>query len=344
MSRTAAVSRPSARIRRKGTPTASACLLTAPSIFSFLPSGYSRPGPARSRVTTGRAPTHQSSTEYRHHRVLLSATAVAFLALAPPSQASPLAPLPLAPACDQFVFNGRFEVVGTPADIGRSGWRVFFTSSGRSAGTPPAAVVFYDGGQVKGNVTGGGIGGRSINFQIKWNDKPDNVWRFWGTIDDDGTARGAEDRPGSGAPWEAATPLACATPEPPPAQQPAPAQKTMATATSDVDIYNIAHDHVATPGRRCRGEDRHAAGRPAGRAGGQLTPTVGTMLRVTPRTSLPGRIFRFYNPWPWGQRWIATRIATAAAQKSRMPSWPVRPSTAARAVPSLVCAPPLRVK
>ena len=123
----------------------------------------------------------------------------AFLALAPSLQASPLAPPPLAPACDQFAFNGRFEVDGSPPDMGRSGWRVFFTSTGRSAGTPPAAVVFHDGGQVKGNVTGGGIEGRSINFQIKWNDKPDNVWRFWGTIDDDGIANGAEDGPGSGS-------------------------------------------------------------------------------------------------------------------------------------------------
>ncbi len=130
--------------------------------------------------------------------------------------------------------------------MGRYAWRAFFTSTGRSAGTPPAAVVFSDGGQVKGNVIGGGIEGRSINFQIKWNDKPDNVWRFWGSIDDDGVARGAEDGPGSGAPWEASTPLSCATPAPASAQQPAPAQKTAATATSDVDIYNIAHDDVDT--------------------------------------------------------------------------------------------------
>jgi hypothetical protein len=51
--------------------------------------------------------------------------------------------------------------------VGRSGWRVFFTSTGRSAGTPPAAVVFRDGGQVKENVTGGGIEGRSINQETR---------------------------------------------------------------------------------------------------------------------------------------------------------------------------------
>ena len=50
---------------------------------------------------------------------------------------------------------------------------------------------------------------------------------------------------------------------------------------------------------------------------GPLAPLpLGTMLRVTPRTSLPGRIFRLCNPWPWGQRWIVTRIATAPVSRA----------------------------
>lgn len=76
--------------------------------------------------------------------------ALGFLTVAPPVQADPIASVPLAPACDQFVFNGRFEARGTPLDHERSGWKVFFDATGQSAGTPPAAVVFNDGGEVKG--------------------------------------------------------------------------------------------------------------------------------------------------------------------------------------------------
>jgi hypothetical protein len=178
-------------------------------------------------------------------QILAAATTIAalgFSPIAPSAQANPLAPIPLAPACDQYVFNGRFEARGTPLDLGRSSWRVFFDSTGQSAGTSPAAVVFDDGGQVKGHVVAGGIQGRSINFRIKWDDKPDNFWSFWGTVGDDGIAHGDEQGPGTGAPWSAWTPLSCATPAP---QQPAP-QKTMATVTGDVAVYNIAHDEVDT--------------------------------------------------------------------------------------------------
>lgn len=148
---------------------------------------------------------------------------------------------PVAPVCDQYVFNGRFEARGTPLDHERSGWRVFFDSTGQTAGTSPATVVFNDGGQVKGRVVAGGIQGRNINFRIKWDDKPDNFWSFWGTVGADGRAHGTEEGPGSGAPWSSAAPLGCATPAP---QQPAPPQKKMATVTADVDVYNIAADDV----------------------------------------------------------------------------------------------------
>jgi len=179
-------------------------------------------------------------------QILAAATTIAaqgFFPVPPSAHANPLAPVPLAPACDQYVFNGRFEVRGTPLDTERSGWTVFFDSTGQSAGTSPAAVVFDDGGQVKGHVVAGGIQDRSIDFRIKWDDKPNNFWSFWGAINDDGIARGQEQGPGSGAPWGAWTPLSCDTPAP---QQPAPPEKKMATVTGDVDVYNIAHDDVDT--------------------------------------------------------------------------------------------------
>jgi hypothetical protein len=93
----------------------------------------------------------------------------------------------------------------------------------------------------------GAVTGRNIDIHIGWDNG--TSWQFWGGIADDGRARGAERLIGGGAPvdaeWYSITRLTCAAP-PAPAQQPAPAQKTVATATGDVDIYNIAHDAVDT--------------------------------------------------------------------------------------------------
>lgn len=188
-----------------------------------------------------------------HNRPLFAASAAAglatCLALAPPSHASPLAPLPLAPACDQFVFPGDFHVQGTPRNFieGDARWQVSFTATGASAGTGPAVVTFDDGGRVTGRVIEGGIAGRDVDIHISWDNGTD--WQFWGGVSDDGRARGGERLIGGegskDADWYSITRLACATPSAP-AQQPAPPQKTIATATSDVDIYNIAHDDVDT--------------------------------------------------------------------------------------------------
>jgi hypothetical protein len=174
--------------------------------------------------------------------------AAACLTVAPPSHANPLAPFPLAPACDDWVFDGHFRVKGTPDNFihGDARWEVSFSATGKSAGTGPAVVIFDDGGRVNGRVIEGDIGGNSIQFGILWDSN--SRWDFWGSVHDDGIARGRERLVGGdlGADWYSITPLACATPAAPPAppQQPAPPQKHMATVTSDVDVYNIAADDV----------------------------------------------------------------------------------------------------
>jgi hypothetical protein len=173
--------------------------------------------------------------------------AVGFLAVAPLAQAGPLAPLPLAPACDKYVFDGEFRIRGIPAAAEDADWEVSFTSTGTSAGTGPAVVTFDDGGQVFGHLIEGGISGRGIDFRILWNNN--TAWSFWGSVEDGGVARGGEDLSGGAvaempAQWYSLRPLACATPAAPPPQQPAPPQKKMATVTGDVDVYNIAADDV----------------------------------------------------------------------------------------------------
>lgn len=132
--------------------------------------------------------------------------AVGFLTVVPPAQAEPLIP---PRACDSYVFNGEFRARGS------NGWTVSFNSTGEYA-SGPAEVRFDDGGQVHGNVQFGRVVGNTIQFSIKWENNPQNIWNFWGRISDGGYAEGEEGRGAPGdATWFSETPLACSTPAPP---------------------------------------------------------------------------------------------------------------------------------
>jgi hypothetical protein len=128
---------------------------------------------------------------------------VGFLTVVPAAQAEPLLP---PQACDSYKFNGDFRARGS------NGWTVSFNSTGEYA-SGPAEVRFDDGGRVQGNVQSGRVVGNTIQFSIKWENNPQNIWDFWGRVSDGGHAEGDE---GKGAPgdatWFSETPLACSTP------------------------------------------------------------------------------------------------------------------------------------
>jgi hypothetical protein len=165
-------------------------------------------------------------------QLFAAATAIAatagFLTAAPPAQADPT-------KCTQYGFNGLFNIRGD------NGWTVDFNSTGPTAGGA-ATVHFYDGGNVNGNVSRGGIQGNTIDFAIQWNDKPNNVWNFHGTVSDDGLVHDGGEALGSipsdysgevTSGWHSTTPLKCMdapppAPPPPPPEQSSPPPSTAA--------------------------------------------------------------------------------------------------------------------
>ncbi len=144
-------------------------------------------------------------------------TAVGFLTAAPPAQANPLLPFPLAPACSHYSFpNGDWpiRINGEPY--------VIQTHHGANA----AGRVLKTGNYV-GSVTSGGIYTNSSNslilvsFTITFNE---NVMESYaGNVDDDGLVHVGRVGTGTGS-WDSTRPLECndAPPAPAPAQQPAP--------------------------------------------------------------------------------------------------------------------------
>jgi hypothetical protein len=131
-------------------------------------------------------------------------TAAGFLTIAPPVQADPA-------SCTQFGFNGRSEIAGG------NGWWVNFDATGTEPRSS-ATVHFVDGGKVDGTIIGGSVQGRTVDMTIVWGDKPNNVWVFHGTVNDDGMVRdGGEslrDIPADyegevASSWKTVTPLKC---------------------------------------------------------------------------------------------------------------------------------------
>jgi hypothetical protein len=171
-------------------------------------------------------------------------TAVAFLTALPPGQADPV-------KCAQWGFNGRFEASG------RNGWWVTFNTGGQTVAGVSATVSFLDGGKVNGNIISGGIQGNQVDFDIQWNDKPNNVWYFTGTVSDDGLVHDGKEGLRNVPPdyfgevfsdWGSTTPLKCKD-APAPTNTtltPTPAQRTATVVGDDVKVYNIAHDDVDT--------------------------------------------------------------------------------------------------
>jgi hypothetical protein len=151
-------------------------------------------------------------------------TAAGFLTFAPPAQAHPMLPLPLAPACSQWGFPGPFTLQQTNNDTVR------FNSTGSVASGQ--AVAGRADGTIVGQVSGG-IRGDKLDFTISWNSSVFSsraIGRYTGTVGDDGFAHGGthDELSSANAHWDSTVPLVCITAAAPasaPASQPAPAQQ-----------------------------------------------------------------------------------------------------------------------
>ena len=178
-------------------------------------------------------------------------SAAGFLAVPTPAHAGPMFPLPLAPPCNQYVFNGDFRIRQD------NGWQTLFTSTGPGAGTGSAVSVNNDNvGKLTGGVSGGGINGHNVNVTVIWA----GVGRgnYTGTVGDDALVhRGVyvDQNSGNSVNWDSTSPLGCNDAAPPPDPQvvlvpgvtdPPPHQVGPqaplvpgATVTSDVDVYDV---------------------------------------------------------------------------------------------------------
>ncbi|RDH76800.1 hypothetical protein DVS77_18275 [Mycolicibacterium moriokaense] len=177
-------------------------------------------------------------------------SAAALLAAPLPAQAAPLAPLPLAPACDQYGFAG-------VAVLGQSnGYHVSLTGVNGKSASGGQAISTSDDGRTKtfGSISDGAITGRTVNLTIVWSESSKGIYN--GTIGDDGKVHGGSTydamHPESRASWDSETAFDCLTPTPAapaqapaaPAQKPeepapAPAAKPLATVTADNDVYDV---------------------------------------------------------------------------------------------------------
>jgi hypothetical protein len=120
-------------------------------------------------------------------------TAMGFLTVSAPARAHPM--LPLAPACNQYVFNGDFTFRND-----RSG-PISFNSTG------PVASGTVRAGNDSGTVTGS-IQGRNVDFTITWGGQPLYApAKYIGTVGDDALIHdGVVD---DAVYWHSTSPLGC---------------------------------------------------------------------------------------------------------------------------------------
>jgi hypothetical protein len=138
-------------------------------------------------------------------------TAAGFLTLSPPAQAHPMLPFPLAPACNQWAFNGDFSLQQSNRNDVR------FNATGPNAN---GALAEANGDEYHGPVAGG-ITGDKVDFTIPWRGRgqPDSAsllskGRYTGSVGNDGFAHGEthDELSSDSALWDSTVPLVCTTP------------------------------------------------------------------------------------------------------------------------------------
>jgi hypothetical protein len=163
-------------------------------------------------------------------------TAVGFLTVAPPAQAHPMLPFPLAPACSQWGFPGLFALKQTVF-----GQTVSFNATGPNAN---GAMAEANDGEYHGPVTGA-ITGDNLDFTIPWRQRgqPDDAppvskGRYQGSVGTDGFAHGEthDELANDHSHWDSTVPLVCTTPAAPAAGPAAPPAPPAAAAAARLGV------------------------------------------------------------------------------------------------------------
>jgi hypothetical protein len=160
--------------------------------------------------------THTRKSIARTTIAAAAISAVGVLALPAPAQAAPM--IPLAPACNQYGFNGSFGLAQT------NNYQMWFNSTGTTA-QGRALSLPVNGNQASrdsGDITGG-VEGRNLNLSVRWDNGSNGIYS--GTVGDDGIARGTgydQTHPESRTSWESTKPLDCIVPATAPADTPPP--------------------------------------------------------------------------------------------------------------------------
>jgi hypothetical protein len=146
-------------------------------------------------------------------------SALGVLAIPTPARAGPM--FPLAPACTQYGFDGKFSLRQD------NGFRVSFTSTGPAA-TGEVTARGDNGWRQLGYVKGG-IKGRNVDFTAHWDSNSGTgPGHYIGVVGDDGLVRGGTTLDQSNvnvANWSSTSPLGCLDAPPPPPPPPIPANK-----------------------------------------------------------------------------------------------------------------------
>jgi hypothetical protein len=147
--------------------------------------------------------------------------------------------LPLAPACNQYAFNGDFTLRQD------NGALISFNSTG------PVVSGTARGGTDSGTVTGS-IQGRNVDFTINWGG-PDIQPEYIGTVGDDALIHNGGQR-GTPFTWDSTRPLGCQNPllsEPAtlvPNQRVVPPAAPITTSTpSPADVTELPNQRVVPP-------------------------------------------------------------------------------------------------
>ncbi len=180
-------------------------------------------------------------TVVKRSQLLAAATAITamgFLTVSPPVQAHPM--LPLAPACNQYVFNGDFTLRQDNGAV------ISFNSTG------PVASGTVRGGTDSGIVTGS-IQGRIVDFTINWGgpNAPDIQPEYIGTVGDDALIHNGGQR-GTSFTWDSTRPLGCQDQSEPvtevPNQRVVPPAAPITTSTSSpAGVTEVPNRRVVPP-------------------------------------------------------------------------------------------------